>query len=351
MGVCVMSDSAMSHTLAKPSPRPGYHGEAAESPRCQFVHVGLWLVFVCGILTVAAVLFVFSLFRGGHVDVVGQGSRLLDTTWGALGVLVLAVGSGMMALALVCARSRQVWAHRLFLGMTLVCGTSFLVIKYIEGATMFPGTSIRRVAFDLASAAGTLMRGDPAKGSELYLRSCMACHGPTGAGVPGLGKPLGSSAFVAGLSDLDMVAFLKAGRDIDDPANTSGVIMPPRGGNPMLTDQNLMDITARLRVLQGMDSGGAAKRSGSTSAGTSPPKADPLRMAYTRPFCRLYLLLTGVHGLFIFASMGMIGWSLGDSLLRRFCVRLRVPVTFGGVYWHAATVIALILYPLLYLIR
>ena len=346
-----MSDSTMSHTRATPSPIRGDHREAEDSPRHHFVHVGLWLGFVGGILTFAAALFVFSVFRGGHPDVVGQGGRLLDTTWGAFGVLVLALGSGTMALALVCARARQVGALRLFLGLTLMCGTAFLVIKYIEGATMFTGTSIRRVAFDPASVAGTLMLGDPAKGSTLYLRSCMACHGPTGAGVPGLGKPLGSSALVAGLSDIDVVAFLKAGRDIDDPANTSGVIMPARGGNPTLTDQNLMDITAHLRVLQGMHSGGVGARSDSTNAGTSAPTTDPLRMAYTRPFCRLYLLLTGVHGFFIFASMGMIGWSLGGSLRRHFGVRLPAPVTFGGVYWHAATVISLFLYPLLYLIR
>ncbi len=346
-----MSDSGISKTLAKPSPIRSDHGEAAESSHHRFVQVGLWLGFVGGILIVAAVVFVFSVFRGGHPDVVGQGGRLLDTTWGAFGVLVLALGSGTMVLALGCAKSRQIAALRLFLGLTLLCGTAFLVIRYIEGATMFPGTSIRRVAFDPASVDSTFTLGDPAKGRDLYLRSCMACHGPTGAGVPGLGKPLGSSGFVAGLSDIDVVAFLKAGRNIDDPANTSGVIMPARGGNPMLTDQNLMDITAHLRVLQGMHPGGVGGRSDSTNAGISAPKTDPLRMAYTRPFCRLYLLLTGVHGLFIFASMGLIGWSLGDSLRRRFGVRLPAPITFGGVYWHAATVISLFLYPLLYLIR
>ncbi|WP_448601203.1 hypothetical protein [Thermoflexus hugenholtzii] len=42
--------------------------------------------------------------------------------------------------------------------------------------------------------------------------------------------------------------FIKKGRPATDPANTTGVDMPPKGGNPALTDQDLADIIAFLRT-------------------------------------------------------------------------------------------------------
>ena len=43
---------------------------------------------------------------------------------------------------------------------------------------------------------------------------------------------------------------LKTGRSTSDPANTTGVDMPPKGGNPALTDQDLLDIIAYIRTLE-----------------------------------------------------------------------------------------------------
>lgn len=94
------------------------------------------------------------------------------------------------------------------------------------------------------------MQGDPKKGEELYAQSCAACHGPDARGIQGLGKNLRSSEFVKGLSDAELVEFIKKGRDASDPANTTGVAMPPKGGNPSLTDQDLYDIVAYMRSIE-----------------------------------------------------------------------------------------------------
>lgn len=91
--------------------------------------------------------------------------------------------------------------------------------------------------------------GDAANGEALYNGSCIACHGPAGAGVEGLGKPWVGSEFINNSTDDEMVAFLKVGRPADDPANTTGVAMLPRGGNPSLTDEDLRDLVAYMRVL------------------------------------------------------------------------------------------------------
>jgi disulfide bond formation protein DsbB len=91
--------------------------------------------------------------------------------------------------------------------------------------------------------------GDAEKGKAVFATSCAACHGPTGEGVQGLGKDMTKSEFIAGLSDEALVAFIKTGRPISDPLNTTKVDMPPKGGNPTLSDEQLTDIVAFIRSI------------------------------------------------------------------------------------------------------
>ena len=100
-----------------------------------------------------------------------------------------------------------------------------------------------------AAPADALPAGDPAKGQELFVPTCGACHGPEGKGVQGLGKDMTTSTFIAEKTDADLLAFVKVGRAPDDPLNTTGVLMPPKGGNPALTDAQLMDIIAFIRTI------------------------------------------------------------------------------------------------------
>lgn len=95
-----------------------------------------------------------------------------------------------------------------------------------------------------------LQKGDPVKGKDLYVQSCSACHGPDATGVKGLGKDMTTSEFVKTRSDEQLLEYTLKGRTPDDPLNTTGVAMPPKGGNPALTDQQIMDIIAYIRTLQ-----------------------------------------------------------------------------------------------------
>ncbi len=98
---------------------------------------------------------------------------------------------------------------------------------------------------DLAQAPA----GDPAAGKEKFLSTCVACHGQVGEGVPGLGKDMTTSEFIAGKTDQELVEFVKVGRDPSDPLNTTGVAMPPKGGNPALSDADLINIVAFIRTI------------------------------------------------------------------------------------------------------
>ena len=91
--------------------------------------------------------------------------------------------------------------------------------------------------------------GDATAGQELFTATCSACHGPEGEGVPNLGKDMTASEFIAGKSDDELIAFIKVGRDPSDPLNSTGVAMPPKGGNPALNDEDLQDIVAFIRTI------------------------------------------------------------------------------------------------------
>lgn len=85
------------------------------------------------------------------------------------------------------------------------------------------------------------------KGQTLFEHTCAACHGLDAKGIQGLGKNLTTSPYVGGKTDDDLVAFIKQGRTSADPLNTTGVAMPPKGGNPALTEDDLKALVAFLR--------------------------------------------------------------------------------------------------------
>jgi disulfide bond formation protein DsbB len=98
-------------------------------------------------------------------------------------------------------------------------------------------------------AAQPVSQGDPAKGKEAFA-TCAGCHGPEGKGVEGLGKDMTTSQWIKSQTDEQLLAFLKTGRPASDPLNTTGVDMPPKGGNPALTDAQLLDIIAYIHSIQ-----------------------------------------------------------------------------------------------------
>lgn len=92
--------------------------------------------------------------------------------------------------------------------------------------------------------------GNVENGKAKFAGTCTSCHGPEARGMQGLGKDLHNNAFIAPMSDAEVVEFLKKGRPATDPLNTTKVDMPPKGGNPALSDQDMLDIVAFLRTLK-----------------------------------------------------------------------------------------------------
>lgn len=121
-----------------------------------------------------------------------------------------------------------------------------LVFAACSESTGSDGTTAATTAATTGAPAGG---GDSANGEAIYNGSCIACHGPNGEGIEGLGKPWVGSEFINGSTDADLVAFLNVGRPSDDPLNTTGIAMLPKGGNTSLTDGDLQDLVAYMRTL------------------------------------------------------------------------------------------------------
>lgn len=100
------------------------------------------------------------------------------------------------------------------------------------------------------ASQSTTIVGTPEKGKQLFAENCTTCHGMQGQGVVHLGADLQTSKFVASSTDAQLVAFIEQGRAASDPMNKMHVAMPPKGGNPALSTQDLYDIVAFLREIQ-----------------------------------------------------------------------------------------------------
>lgn len=116
-------------------------------------------------------------------------------------------------------------------------------VASVEAWNIFPGGEGGALPAGTEVAVGGV-------GYDLFEASCSACHGAGGQGMEGLGKPLSTSEFVASKTDKELMTFIKTGRPIWDAENTTGVDMPPKGGNPAITDEQIEDIITFIRSLQ-----------------------------------------------------------------------------------------------------
>ena len=88
-----------------------------------------------------------------------------------------------------------------------------------------------------------------ALGQQVFSRQCSACHGQNAQGIANLGLPLVANPFIQGKTDAELLEFIITGRLPSDPQNQTGMIMPGKGGNPALTDSEILAVIAYLRSL------------------------------------------------------------------------------------------------------
>jgi len=129
--------------------------------------------------------------------------------------------------------------------MRLVKGFKVSAVVALAVPALLALTAITTLAD--ASPANTGLPGDPNKGATLYLQNCTTCHGVNLEG--GIGAVLNPVDKLPGVANpLDpnfLIAIITNGRQpqAGDPKQTA---MPPKGGNPNLTDQDVKDLAAYI---------------------------------------------------------------------------------------------------------
>lgn len=166
-----------------------------------------------------------------------------------------------------------------------------------------------------AGGAGSLT-GDALAGRKLFVMSCSTCHGPTGDGLSNLAPSLRTSDFVR-VGDLAAITQVIAqGRALADPANKSGKVMPAKGGNPFLKDQDIADLAAFVARVPGDGGSGAEAASTSSVAlakwvvptATAPPPGMAKPASNSPPSDANALLVRANEGTRL--VRGLIQWSL-----------------------------------------
>ncbi len=385
------------------------HHFASPEQQISVAKLGMWLFIATELMMFGGLFCLYAVFRNLHPAAFRWGAGLQDLGWGVINTTMLLLSSLTIALAVHCARTGQRQLLMLFLSLTMVCGIGFLGVKVIEyrhkiesgllwGESFQPAppapqssaTEPMGAAHESHPHGGTGGKLDPERGRQIFMSSCAACHGPGGEGMDRIGLPLRGSEFVAGSTQEGLIAFLKVGREANDPQSRMNALMPPRGGNPFMTDQEVALVAAYVRSLNGEAPGGdtdagtaAGSRAVVTEAdvieamvprwiGTPKPLKDTgLAPEFLAPDIRplpeihgpgappphaatyfaIYFLMTGLHGVHLLIGLGVVGWLLVRASRWQFGAAYNTPVEMGGLYWHLVDLVWIVLFPLLYLVH
>jgi len=418
-GISPSPDAATAHDPHHDNPFLAHHYDTPEQ-QYDAAKFGMWLFIATELLLFGGLFVAYAVYRGNNPDLFLYGAQFLSTTMGAINTVVLILSSLTIALAVRAAQLNQQRMLVTMLGLTVLGGAIFMGIKYFEYAEKFEKNLVWSVAMyerpavdpalDPDAAIAVIEEepdrtGDPEAGRRHWMNTCIACHGQRGEGVRGQAPGFHETGFVEELSDQEMLAFIKRGRMPFEPANRSGVQMPPKGGNPLLTDDQIMDIIAYMRTFdlsppaEAPDEPDAAPdvdanadppadevdevdfhlpRSSIPLAGYGPqgmnpdwevlatrrpmyeetayekglhPLDDPDRPDNLHHFFGIYFLMTGLHGFHVLVGMFIIGALAVLAWLGRFSSAYYTPVELTGLYWHVVDLIWIFLFPLLYLIH
>jgi mono/diheme cytochrome c family protein len=351
------------------------------------------LVLVSAVLLFGTVMTGFALLRLNAPWDYTWAPTLLDRKLGIVGAASLLLAFVCAGGALRLARSKPV-ASRVLLLVAVLAGAATMAARFMElpAATTRAGlvrhTTAGKPAPRSAPAAVAKHVGDAAAGKRIFLGTCAACHAPDGVGVKGQGQNLRDSTFFTGKSDEQALTFVKTGRQPFDPDSKLHLAMPARGGNPTLTDANLLDTIAFVREIQkaaaaSLAAGAkapSAVASGAPGASTisadqpriidgelwlphsvvpaasaGPPGSARATIALQRSgaqgrlagnverFFTIFLFVTGLHTIYL-----VFGLVLATTLVvtgRRATI---AALTIAAAYWLAISAIGLLLLPAFY---
>ncbi|MDP7009088.1 MAG: cytochrome c oxidase subunit 3 [Phycisphaerales bacterium] len=374
--------------------------------------LGIWLFLATEILLFGGLFCGYAVFRANHPDLFVWGEQFLDETYGAANTAVLLISSLTMAMAITYVQREKRRMAVLSLAVTFICACTFMAIKSVEYEHKFHDHLVGGISFyqvsdhDGGSGSGggaVAAVGDVAKGKKLWDSTCRSCHGVIGEGVVGQGVPLDDNSYVLDHTDGELVDFIMVGRAANAPDSVLQLQMPPKGGNPMLKEADILDVVTYIRTWQiektsteedveevaeesavveevvvtpaveveeepflsslprstvpeamaaptGLAPESASEAQRMAVYKPAVPQLDENRPANAHLFFGLYFLMTGLHGIHVIVGMLVLVWLMWRLQRGDFNKDYYAPVECGGLYWHIVDVIWIFLFPLWYLI-
>ncbi len=436
---------------ASNEPHPAHHFHSLEQ-QFDAAKLGMWLFLGTEVLFFGALFVLYAVLRYRHPEVFIWGAKFLSPAMGGINTVVLILSSLTAALSVGLIRMGRRRTASACLMLTALCGVVFLGVKYQEYSHKIHeglvwGPSFYRVpahevaAFESAVAAAApketaapavvsasvassasvapvavvaapavkvvaASAGNAVVGQQLWDATCRACHGAGGEGITGQGKDIRTSTFILERNDEQLLKFIKSGRMPFDKLNTTGIQMPPKGGNPLLKDADLQNIVAYIRTIvhaDGAASTAAATAPADNSAASAPAaaSAQPVATALppvwiqkssipnapngpsqlapefslapgesfvapadpaTRPvlerdvpvdahmFFAIYYAMTGLHGIHVLIGIVIFAWLAVAVARGRYGPKSFTAIDLSSLYWHLVDVIWIFLFPLFYLI-
>jgi cytochrome c oxidase subunit III len=134
-----MSDSAHAHVPTGTHahhPALQHHFDTLEQQQ-HAATLGMWVFLMTEVLFFGGLFMAYTLYRTWYHEMFVEASKHLNITYGALNTIVLIGSSVTMAMAVRCSQLGERMKLVVYLILTMILGTVFLGVKYIEYADKF----------------------------------------------------------------------------------------------------------------------------------------------------------------------------------------------------------------------
>jgi cytochrome c oxidase subunit III len=274
------------------------------------VSIGMWAFLVQEIMFFGGLFTAYLVFRSRFPMAFAAGSNHLDAFLGGLNTLVLIVSSLTMALTVYYAQKGKRMAQVYLIILTMLFGTTFLVVKYFEysdkyhhGLVPFAGLNQKTKKTENHSEPKAASAERPNSQVELESQEKNSLESPKAEKH----EPNTRGEFRW------------------DDENGKKIVLEAKKGNYLTKYEEA-----------GYFTNGEYDNSKFT---------DKVRI-----FFYIYFVMTGLHALHMIVGLGLMAWLLWQAWRGSYSADYYSPVEISGLYWHFVDIVWIFLFPLLYLL-
>jgi cytochrome c oxidase subunit 3 len=262
--------------------------------------IGMWAFLAQEIMFFGGIFTVYLVYRSKFPMAFAAGSNHLDVVMGAINTVVLIVSSLTMALTVYFAQKNNRNLQVLFLILTMIFGTTFLVVKYFEYKDKWTHGFIPVSGWNMKHT-----------GDEHH-EAARAAVGHTVSAVDAAYK------------------------------TSEEYHLKEKRGEFRWDDTSLAAKAEHEGFLTPDEKAGYYDHQG---------KLDPQKFEQkVRIFFWIYFAMTGLHALHMIIGIGLLLWILWRAIRNEFSIDYYAPVEIFGLYWHFVDIVWIFLFPLLYLL-